>query len=360
MENTPDWMHEHVFVLQQALDTKNEEIKKLQCAISTIVAKDDEKVSELEATMRILQEDNLCLEKELIEQKTTLSQQDELIAQKDELIAQKESEIVAQKELIAQKREELEDVKKSADEEKGRLESYTEKLERESAGLKEQFSLITASEESKRQLLTLELIQCIEQANGNPSVHTVTLLVRLGASVTAINPVNRKVTLLYSFMDRNQLDLFAACLQTPHSIDWTISLEDGYKNTILHQVFHGHCLFFRVTIGRFPDKLERILELVLARLSAHGPTSPVPDKVDWAQKDNKGHDCLSWAAYYGHLALFWRLIVKYNVSYYVNHEGPIPITYRVHGTDIKELREIITVPPEQIFAFQRGFNEPQY
>eukprot|EP00796_Vickermania_ingenoplastis_P006255 gene6255-4504_t len=59
----------------------------------------------------------------------------------------------------------------------------------------------------------------------------------------------------------------------------------------------------------------------------------LPDRIDWGKKDMAGQECISLAAAYGYLSVWWAAAKRYHISYYMNHDGPISITRPVRRGD---------------------------
>lgn len=100
--------------------------------------------------------------------------------------------------------------------------------------------------------------------------------------------------------------------------------------------------------------INRFLPLVLKRVlgSEHGVSSANPDKIDWAQMDENGHQCISTAAAYGHLYEFWTAVKSHGVRYYTKHpSGKIRITHKVREVDFNRLSE----EDKQRFELSEGF-----
>lgn len=156
------------------------------------------------------------------------------------------------------------------------------------------------------------------------------------------------------FPKNGHWDCFAACLKTPRAIDWTIPTRDEWKQTTLQSMFD---VFTPEKRGVTAEEWQRVLSLVLDRLEAHGPCSAAPDQLEWGQKNACGHDCLSAAAYWGHLALFWNVVVtQRRVKYFLPHPSPFQITGPVQKTDMDQLQIIVGTEGEfsRRFVFSAG------
>lgn len=328
-------------MLERELQEVKQKNDTLQRAIVTVVSNEDRDAKLLEATVQRLQQENLTLQQANL----TLQQANLKLQQANNDLHHEEQRLMRA----------LEGERNAVSVDGNEREAEIERLTRELQICKDERIADADYRQLQHKLSTAALLRGFSEENQRPALWAVEALVLHGADVTTVLH-GSDCTMLYHFMNRNEVDLFAACLKTPNSIDWTISLHGGYKNTILHQLFNGGrtWLLIGAMVPRAKDSVETMLRLILLRLAEHGPTTEAPDKVDWGQKDRNGHDCLSWAAYYGHLALFWGLVQEHNVTYFTQHVGPFLITYMVHYEDVIALERMLNVPLKERFVFKAG------
>eukprot|EP00796_Vickermania_ingenoplastis_P006265 gene6265-4514_t len=151
---------------------------------------------------------------------------------------------------------------------------------------------------------------------GPAAMKTLQDCIRDGADVCyQSSDMDRPV--LHTFIERRLVSCVEICLKTPHSIDYTITDNDGF--TPLHLVARKSC--------SSPLKAVKILKLILMRLESQ----PLLDNVDWSQKSRNGFDFINIAADYESLSLFWPLVRT--LPFFKNLTEALTIGVRVHETD---------------------------
>lgn len=130
--------------------------------------------------------------------------------------------------------------------------------------------------------------------------------------------------IIHRFIFAGNVECVAACLQTPHPIDFTCT--DRYKCTPLHFI----C---RNSLDNKKSEVE-ILKLVLDRLENRRET----DIVNWGQENSVGMDFLHHAVFSERLSVVWP-IVKERLPYFKNHSYPIPIHCKIYRSDWNQLTE---------------------
>lgn len=83
----------------------------------------------------------------------------------------------------------------------------------------------------------------------------------------------------------------------------------------------------------FPDVLA-ILHAIIDHVALH-PAS----RIDWGLKDGEGNECISLAALWGWLSMWWAVVTARAVPYYVQHAGRIEVTQPVRWADWVKIPE---------------------
>lgn len=134
--------------------------------------------------------------------------------------------------------------------------------------------------------------------------------------------------ILHQLVEKRALEQVRACLDTPHPINFTAT--DYRGRTLLH----------RIVLTALSSDVSALLAMVLSRLERGHPG----DRVDWEQRDQQGHTCLSLCAGWGHLHLWWPLLLQHS-SYFAPHNQceaggcscVIPLTEPVMRSDWNKL-----------------------
>eukprot|EP00796_Vickermania_ingenoplastis_P012312 gene12312-biopygen8985 len=185
---------------------------------------------------------------------------------------------------------------------------------------KERARLIDADEATSRLW-----ISC--QRYPEPDCATIRECVAAGADVM-LKYGYESTPILSHILYKGPMEVVECLLQTPHPIDFTVGSRDGW--TPLHYVTWGWFSPAKKT----PEEVRRLLRLLLDRIEQH----PQQDTVDWGRKSEKGHEPISIAARYGHLAAFAEVVFHERpVPYYTDHPGRIDITYEADRSDVNRL-----------------------
>lgn len=168
---------------------------------------------------------------------------------------------------------------------------------------------------------TAELLRRHREKDGKPSLVGIELCVAAGADVTARINDEAKTPLINRFIRNDYTNGVKACLRSPSCIDFTAANKHGW--TLLHIIVTKE----EWITAYLPLVLDRVLGAV------HGPNSSNPDKIDWGQKNNDGHECISIAADWRNLHYFWRVVRERGVKYYTNYPKKIPITRPLFRSD---------------------------
>lgn len=159
---------------------------------------------------------------------------------------------------------------------------------------------------------TSELLQLYRDGNGEPNISDIQRCVEARADVTVLTDDDFKRPLLSCFIANHNDEAVKACMKSPVSINWME--EDVNGMTILHYIVGGP----QSTHLQDPngEVMSHYLSLLFERLESHGRDSIFPDKVHWGESDNWGHECISYAALYGRLSLFWKIMKQHKVEHY--------------------------------------------
>eukprot|EP00796_Vickermania_ingenoplastis_P009504 gene9504-biopygen6720 len=191
----------------------------------------------------------------------------------------------------------------------------------------------------QQQQATADLVALLESCEWKPQSSAATLqrlreLARLGADVMHLVPSppgwSVPASILTYFIRSGPMEVVECLLRTPHTLDFTVG--NKYGSTPLHFVPYP----WTGSTEKVSEEVRRLLHLLLDRIEQH----PHEDVVDWGRKDNDGHAPISWAAAYGHLAPFVKVVFHERpVPYFTDHPGRITITSRGKSSDVKRLPE---------------------
>eukprot|EP00796_Vickermania_ingenoplastis_P001440 gene1440-836_t len=125
-------------------------------------------------------------------------------------------------------------------------------------------------------------------------------LVADGANVNFRAP-DADFPLLALLVWRCKVRLLRLCLRSPNPIDFTAVDRSGL--TPLHWI--------PSPASKTADQVATILNLFIDRLERCDG-----DMVNWGQKSCNGMECISYAACYRHLAVWWSVVMRRRVAYY--------------------------------------------
>lgn len=157
-----------------------------------------------------------------------------------------------------------------------------------------------------------------------PDPALVARLVGEGADVLFSSPdLNNPI--LNTFMKEGHVECVAACLQTPRSLDLT-KMDYAGGTPLRYICFGAH---------NGPDKVRQLLNLFIDRLA----DTSKGDCVDWEFVDSMCGNFCSLAAFCGDLALVTAVLKERQVPFFVNHAGPIQLTWTLNESDWNALSE---------------------
>lgn len=192
--------------------------------------------------------------------------------------------------------------------------------------------------EAQRATVTSELLSiCATKKWEQAEVKAVQDCISRGADVTfKSSDMDRPILSELLLQDLHPVALL--CLESPVAIDFTASTNAG--NTPLHVI----AWYSKNSV----QSMQALLRAVIRHVASHRE-----DRIDWSLKDKWGHECISTAAYYGHLYEWWEVVKAGNVSYYMQHDGPIHITWAVSSADYERL----SWAEQQHFVLEKGLEK---
>eukprot|EP00796_Vickermania_ingenoplastis_P002438 gene2437-biopygen1963 len=123
-----------------------------------------------------------------------------------------------------------------------------------------------------------------------PDVAEVRQCVAAGARITRLSVFSAYP--LGFFIINRYPECVAACMETPHSIDFT--MDEKGRNVCISICKYAHT----------PQEAEALLKPVVKRIAENRPG----DKVDWEQRNHLGYNFFSYAAEFDLLHVVWPIV----------------------------------------------------